>query len=143
MILISQTAWQPRTLLYFRGGLPPNIGVWGALKGAKVTPSDSPPSICYFALKSSEYLEPPGCRERFSVFVGVCPPKLEFGGHLGGQKLYHRIARLWFAKTPQRSSGYLKPFSSYFVASFRDIHTYGHTYIHTYTRKIWIALWRS
>ena len=26
-------------------------------------------------------------------FRGVCPPKLEFWGHLGGQKLYHRIAR--------------------------------------------------
>ena len=81
----------------FSWGLPLKIGVWWALWGAKLIPSDSPPSICYNALESSEYLKSPGCREHFSIFVGVFPPKLGFGGHLGRQMLYHRIARPQFA----------------------------------------------
>ena len=91
---------EPSAVNHYFCGVCPQIWGLGYLGGAKVIPSDSPPSICYFALESSEYLKPPGCRERFSIFVGFCPPKLGFGGHLGGQKLYHRIARPRFAKTP-------------------------------------------
>ena len=72
---------------------PPKNEVWGALKGTKVMPSDSPPSICYTALESSEFLKPPGCREHFSIFVGVCRQNWGLGA-LRGQKWYHRIARL-------------------------------------------------
>ena len=59
----------------------------GTARAAKVVLSDSPPSICYTAQLSSEYLKPPGCHERFSIFVGVCPPKLGLRGHLGGVKV--------------------------------------------------------
>ena len=69
----------------FVGVCPPKLEFGGHFGGAKVIPSDSPPSICYLALESSEYLEPPGCRELFSIFVGVCLPKLGFWGHLGGK----------------------------------------------------------
>ena len=96
---------------------------------ANVIPSDSPPSICYFALESSEYLKPPGCRERFSIFVGFCPPKLEFGGHLGGQEWYHRIARLLFAKTPR---DHLNISNRFRVISLHHFVTY----IHTHTQNL-------
>ena len=103
---------------YFCGGLPPKIEVWGALTGAKVTPSDSPPSICYKALESPEYLKSPDCRERFSIFMGVCLPKLGFGGNSRGQKLYHRIARPRFAKISLSSCLYLKALGCYVLSYF-------------------------
>ena len=120
----------------FSWGYAPKNWPLGALRGAKVIPSKSPPSICYITLESSEYLKPPGCRERFSIFVGFCPPKLGFRGHLGGQKWYHRIARILFAKTLR---DHLNISNRFRVISLHHFVTY----THTHTRKIWIALWRS
>ena len=57
----------------------------GTTRAAKVVSSDSPPSICYTALQSSEYLKPPGCRERFSIFVGVCPQNWGLGALRGAK----------------------------------------------------------
>ena len=77
----------------------------GTTRAAKVVSSDSPPSICYIALQSSEYLKPPGCRERFSIFVGVCPQNWSLGGKSDtiGQPALDLL------KPPWRSSEYLKP----------------------------------
>ena len=108
-------------------GSTPKIGFWEAVRGTKVIPSDSPPSICYTVLESSEYLQSPATVSVSLFSWGSVPQNWSLGGHLGGQEWYHRIARLWFAKTLLRSSDYLEPFSSYSVASFRDIHTYTHT----------------
>ena len=119
---------EPSAVNHYFCGVCPQIWGLGYLGGAKVIPSDSPPSICYFALESSEYLKPPGCRERFSIFVGFCPPKLEFGGHLGGQEWYHRIARLLFAKTPR---DHLNISNRFRVISLHHFVTYTHTYTHT------------
>ena len=99
-------------------------------RAAKVVSSDSPPSICFIALQSSEYLKPPSCRERFSIFVGVCTQNWGLGA-LRGAKVIPSNSPPSICYFALESSEYLKPFSSYFVASFRDIHTYGRTYIHT------------
>ena len=112
---------------------PPRNLVWGQLGGAKVIPSDSPPLICYIAPESSEYLKPPGCRERFSIFVGFCPQNWGLGA-LRGAKVIPSDSPPSICYFALESSEYLKPFSSYFVASFRDIHTYTHTHIHTHAK---------
>ena len=52
-----------------------------------MVPSDCPPSICYIALESTEYLKPPGCHERFSILGGGLPPKIGVLGSLRGAKV--------------------------------------------------------
>ena len=116
----------------------PKIGVWGHLGGQEWYHRIARLWCLWFAkthLRSSEYLKPNGSREHFSVFVGVYPQNWDLGA-LRGQKLYRRIARPRFAKTLQRSSEYLKLFSSYSTWSLHDRQTDTHTHTHTRQRSI-------
>ena len=129
-VFLSQIVLLPSAYLC-RWDLPHRNLVWGQLGGQKWYHRIARPRFAIVLWNDLNISNRPAAVSVSLFSRGVCPPKLEFGGHLGEQEWYHRIARLWFAKTHLRSSEYLKPFSSYFVASFRDIHTYTHTYTHT------------
>ena len=67
------------------------------------------------------------------IFTSGLPPKIEVWGHLGRGKLYHRIARLSFAKTPR---DHLNISNRFRVISLHHFVTYIHTYGHIHTRNL-------
>ena len=73
-----------------------------------------------------------GCKTLFSWGL---PSKIGVWGHLGGQKLYHRIARPRFAILP---CNHLNISNRFRVISLHHFVTYIHTYIHTdiHTRNL-------
>ena len=79
-------------------GKTPKMKVWGEVRGSRVVPIDSPPTVCLY-IKEFRTSICNGLAAIDDSKLGVWgkPPKRGFGLKLGGRELYQSIGRLWFA----------------------------------------------
>ena len=129
-VFLSQGVWLLWAFLFCPWGSPPTKMDFGKQLGGQTNPVGSLPLVCYNPSESVFLSQSIWLPSAYLCWLtGSAPTKKNFvWGAVRGQKWYCRIAPLWFAKTSQRSSDYLKPFSSFSLHHFVTyVRTYGHT----------------